>query len=332
MSAPSRAGLPSRGWAPELAFALVVLGLACALSWARVEFNQVFPPGTIERVAGVAGKPPSRPFDFRMLMPALIVSTRALLGGKPSVLSVFHVYDVAAIVGAVYALRRLAFLALNDRREALLTSLALPFVLACHFVAPRLFPFWYAWDMSTVFFVTVLLVLVRERRWLVFYPLFVLATYNRETTFVVSMVYAFTALGRERWWKLGAHVVAQGALWFGVKQTLLVNHAIGAKVMTYYRPNWENNLEYLRGPVNYLWFASCFAGAWLVLLLCWRWQRDVWSRRALWVVPIYAALMFRAANWVELRIWGELIPIVLVAAASALFGRWDRAQVEAPVV
>lgn len=313
-----RAGLLAREWV----FASLVLAAACALSWSRVEFNIVFPPGTIERVAGVSPVPPSRPFDFRMLMPALIVRSRDLIGGALSVQQLFHVYDVAAIVGAVYAMRRLATLAFGAGRAATLTALALLPVLACHFVFPREFAFWYAWDMSTAFFVTTLLVLVRERRWFVFYPLFVLATYNRETTFVVSMVYAATALGRERLWRVGAHVASQAALWFAVKQTLLPNRAVGAKVMRFYRPNWENNVELLSVWTHWLWMATSFAGAWLVLLVFWRSQRDPWARRALWVVPVYAALMFRAANWIELRIWGELTPIVLLAAASALVGRF----------
>ncbi len=323
-----RAAAAGRGRARVL-FAVVlfavVLALAALLSWARVQFNEVFPPGTILRVACEERLPASRPFDFRIFMPALVVRVRAFLGGAPSIESVFHVFDSAAIVGAFYALRRLARHALRDERAALLTALALFPALACHFVLPRLYPYWYAWDMSTVFFISTGLLLLRESRWFVFYPLFVLASYNRETTFVLSVVYALTALGREPWRRIALHVSAQAALWFAVKYSLYLSNprAVGAKMLLY-RPNAEKNEEALGELSTYLWLATSFAFAWIPLLLWWRAQRDPWTRRALWIVPLYALLMFRAANWGELRVWGELIPIVLLGAGAALTGRWLR--------
>jgi hypothetical protein len=335
-----------------LLFALVT-ALALALSYGRVAANIVYPYATLERVAGlehvyefegITGPKrydglegycellAPRPFVYRQLTPGFVRGVCELAGPRLDRMLVFHLIDVAAIVGAFYAMRRLARGLFGSERLALVCAFALLAALPFHFVLPRVYPFWYSYDMTTVCFVVVGLWLVRERRWGVFYPFFVMATLNRETTFVISLVYALTAWREDRWWRVMLHLAAQAALWFAMRYALLEAFPdVVNKKLVFFRPVSEQNLESLREPLNYLWLASSFAFAWIPALAFWRYIRVPWIKWALLVVPVYAALMFRAANWIELRVWGEVLPLVVLAAVAGIVGwRASRASRAAP--
>lgn len=318
----------------RLALFLAVAAVSSAFSWARVRFNQVYEPGALERVAGLgpspeAGEAPSHgrrnwrggatPFQYRVLVPKLarFVSERA--PGRPPLRAVFHALDAAALVGAFYALKKLARDLFESERIALATALGLFYALPFHFLFSRIYPFWFAWDVAALFVLVYGLRLLRARAWIPYYLLFAVGTFNRETTCFLTVAHVLTS------WRAGArartlaHAAAQLAIWIAVKWLLqwLYRRAPGPDQ---FQAVWSENLQWLAEPRAWGTLALAFGGLWLPLIALARFVREPWIRRALLVVPVFALGISFTGVWVELRIWGEVVPLVLLGVVAGWLG------------
>jgi hypothetical protein len=318
-SPPSPASSPSSSRASESATFVLVAGLAAALSWARIEFNSIYLPGALENVAGIDPRGAAEPFAYRVLVPKLVRFLHEHVATGASLLAIFRVLDTLFIVGAFYALRRLARESFASSAAVAAASFGLFAMLPCHFVFSREYPFWYAWDMAAVAVFTYGLWLLKQREWLVFYPLFVLGTFNRETTCFLTFAWVFTAWRSESKARVALHAAAQLGLWLAVKWTL--QQLYRRQPGQVFQPAWIENGESLLDPAMWRWFALAFGGTWLALPFLYRRIVDPWIRALLWVVPVFATGMFFVGVWTELRIWGELVPIVLLALVAGAGGR-----------
>ena len=265
---------------------------------------------------------------------------------------------------------------LSGRWRPTLATLVLACVLPFHFLLPQEFPFYYVYDIPSVFFFTLGLLLLYRRNWLLFYPVFLLATFNRESTCFLTVVFLITsfrgewlpaslrkylvfgvrcsvapgALGSsggrtflsgpppaQRWrqprsgWvglesptsgdgdpaeyrfpTVLAHCLAQVLIWIAVKVLLSALYP-GS-------PNFNHftrNIYMLRLPETYPVLLSVFGFSWLVVLAGWRRIQDPFIRRACLVVPLFFGVIFVVGQIRELRLYGEMIPIVLPAAILA---------------
>jgi hypothetical protein len=169
------------------------------------------------------------------------------------------------------------------------------------------------------------LMLLQQERWLAYYALFGLGTFNRETTCFLTFVHLLTTWNTTPRARLARHVAAQAALWLAVKALLwhVYHHARGNDV---FQPAWTENWESLRDPATYRWYLCAFAGLWIPLLAGWRFIREPWIRAAALVCVPFAIGMFFAGVWSELRIWGELIPVVALACVASWRGWRARAR------
>jgi hypothetical protein len=310
--ASQRRGLP--GELLALSVALVLSGL---LSWARISWNEVYLPGALENVAGIDPRGAAEPFAHRVLVPRTVrfLCEHVLVGSDPR--GVFHVLDTLFAFAAFLATRRLAR-GLSERRWLVEASAWGLFpLLAIHYIGSREYPFWYAWDMAAVAVFAWGLVLLCERRWFAYYALFVLGTFNRETTCFLAFALLFTGWRSEPKLRLFSHCAAQLALWLAIKWWL--RSLFRRQPGDVYQSVWVENWESLQDPLMWRWYLLAFGGLWLVLPFVRRRIEPAWLRDLVWVVPVFALGMFFAGVWSELRIWGELVPIVLLATLAGAF-------------
>jgi len=297
-----------------LGSALVLAGL---LSWARIALNEVYLPGALENVAGIDPRGAAEPFAHRVLVPRLVrfLCEHVLVGSQPR--AVFHALDTLFAFAAFVATRRLAGALFERRWMVHASAWGLFPLLAIHYVASREYPFWYAWDMAAVAVFAWGLVLLFERRWTAFYALFALGTFNRETTCFLTFALLFTGWRSEPKLRLVAHCAAQLALWLGIKWWL--RSLFRRQPGDVYQSVWLENWESLQDPLMWRWYLLAFGGLWLVLPFVRRRIEPAWLRDVVWVAPVFALGMFFAGVWSELRIWGELVPIVLMASLAGVF-------------
>jgi hypothetical protein len=262
-----------------------------------------------------------KPWQYRILIPSVadFFNNLMQLPADESLYAWAKIFEVGFTVLTVAAFRHLLWLLIGDRMTALVLSFSLFLVLPFHFFYPRPYHANYWFDTPGMFFFTLGLILLREKKWAAYYPLFALATLNRETTCFLTVIHLFSALGREQLRVIAAHCGAQFAIWMAIKIVLgkIYLHNPGVQGFEWYDgsglTHWQDNLLYFANPAKYPAFMSIFGYLWIPILLFRRRIRDPFILRALWVFPPYFAGMFLVANIYELRIFSDLIPLYLAA-------------------
>ena len=193
---------------------------------------------------------------------------------------------------------------------------------------PRTWPYWYPWDIPAVLFTTLGILWIREQRWSWYYWIFPFATLNRETTSFLIVVFALTQFGKMKWWTLAQHVVVQVAIWLCIKTLLSLTFAKNPGIGDYYADALKDNWAALREPATWRTVSLVFGVLWLPLIVFARYIREPFVRRALFVVPLFFAVTFVLAQFDELRIYGEMLPLVVLGVACGVSG-WRARRVTA---
>ncbi len=250
--------------------------LSGLLSWARISWNEVYLPGALENVAGIDPRGAAEPFADRVLVPRLVrfLCEHVLPGSQPR--AVFHALDTLFALAAFVATRRLARGLFERGWMVEASAWGLLPLLALRYVASRESPFRYAWDMAAVAVFAWGLVLLRERRWLAYYSLLVLGTFNRETTCFLAFALLFTGRRSEPKACLLAHCAAQLALWPAVKWWL--HSFFRRQPGDVHQPVCFENRESLQNPLMWRWYPLAFGGLWLVLPFVRRRIEPAWPR------------------------------------------------------
>ena len=272
------------------------------------------------------------PFQFRALIPWSVSLVRDFVGEGAFNLEHARMGSELLFVFLLLVVFR-AYMVhlLGDGRKGILATLALAMVLPFHYIIPEAFPFYYVYDLPSVFFFTLGLLLLHKRQWLLYYPLFALATFNRESTCFLTLIYVLTCFRREwrspgalahsEYWKLNTecsalspllHVLAQSAIWISIKA--LLNHLYPGDVSF---NHFTRNFYMLRLPSTYPILFSVFGYTWLLALFGNRLIKDDFVRRACYAVPLFFAVIFVVGQIRELPLYGEMIPVVVPAAILA---------------
>jgi hypothetical protein len=189
------------------------------------------------------------------------------------------------------------------------------------------FNLYYPYDTPSLLFFTLGLALIYRRKWLAYYVLFAVATFNRETTCFLTFAYVFTAWGKDSRGTMALHAAAQFLIWVAVKWALQT--AYGAGGGTGFESGIAHNVRTALDPSSYYYVLSNMGYVWVPVVLCWRRIEDEFIRRSLLVALPFLAAVFVVAKFTELRDFGELIPVVL-AASLAVAARMSRDESAAP--
>ncbi len=195
---------------------------------------------------------------------------------------------------------------------------------------------------SLAFFATGIALIVQGRvAWL--YPVFLLATLNRESTVFLIMLFGlyrfagWSGRSRERppsrrALLTGVHVVALTLLWLALR--VMLHHlfhppAVPGAQAAGFEIHVRDNLGYLLRPYYWTSFLSLFGFTWLFVYAHWRDVPSAGVRRMLWIGPIYLGAMYLVGVLSEIRIFGELIPLYAIAFTlllRAYAGKWRQAH------
>lgn len=257
------------------------------------------------------------PFQYRALVPIIVRSTLAVFPDL-DLLGVYAIIDGLSAVAVVASFALFLSLFIEGTRTRRLLSLAVFFPLFLNLALPyRYNALFFPWDTPSVAFFTLGLYLIHTKRWTVFYPLFALATLNRETTCFLTICYALAYLGSDGFLKVSKHVVAQGAIWIAVKGALYAafadNPLLNPKGSALFFNQIERSVGIVTSPVGLLYLMLTLGGTWVVVLLLHRFIQDPLLRRSFRFVPVFLIGMFFVGEMMEIRIYSELIPLVTAA-------------------
>ena len=316
----------ARSIAIELTLFAAVAAFAVLFAHWHQTRNMVHPPAALDRLCAFSAE---TPYQNRVLVPLVL---RALqesgLGERPGLTleAGARLIDVVCVIGLFYALRallsRFAAGVWPSILGAALGLYALPFL----YVLPRAWPYWYPWDSPAVLFTTLGLLWIKDQRWAWYYWIFPFATLNRETTLFLILAFALTQFGRMKWLAYFQHIGVQIAIWVGIKLLLSRTFARNPGVGEYYADALKENLVSIQDPQMWITMSTLFGFLWIPLVLLARHIRDSFARRALLVLPLFFAVSFCLAQCNELRIYGEMLPLVILGLACGMAGRDKRAN------
>lgn len=313
-------------------FLLVAALLSTAFAFYRGELNVMSGSGSPQAIMRGVGE---KPFQYRVLVPWLVGMSSRL--GIPQVLGIsgpaeaFRAVDGLALFFLVVVFRIYLGCFLSDPSVASLCSFSLFLVLPHTFLLPRHLPVFYASDIPSLIVLTLGMVCLFHSRWGGFYAVFVLGTFNRETTCFLTFAYIATAWGRRPWKEIATHAAVQFGLWVTAKASLASVYAEnpgGAFQWTLW-----GAMKMLLEPGRILETAAALASYWLPALLFFGRIRSSFVRRgALATIPMFLGLLM-VGNLDEPRAWADLIPFGLSASILAIHGlvsESERPPLEAP--
>ncbi len=302
----------------DVVFLLAALAAAALFCHFKLRLCEKFV--TPEMFADIANHVGNKPWQYRILVPEIAKALHQL--NLPVGLTLYgwaRVIELGALFLSVVAFRRYLELFLHDRRLCSIFAMMIFLVLPFHLFFPRPYFANYWFDTPAMLFLILGLTFLHQKKWAWYYGLFVVATFNRETTCFLTLAYLFTAFGREKLPKIAAHCGAQFVIWMSIKLALgrmFVGNP-GPEGFEWMDgsgvPHWMDNLRYFANPGNYPAFASIMGFLWIPVVFCYRRIGSEFARRSLWVIPPFFAGMFLVANIYELRIFAELVPIVMTA-------------------
>lgn len=295
---------------------LLFLAAAVVLSLHTVpyELRVCFPPpdhGQDSPEALVAGTA-STPYQYRVLVPLLVRGLLRLHVVEPATqMAAFAAIQVGVLVLLAFTFRRYLSRFIPDRILSSIAALTLYAVLPFNYFNLPYYPY----DIPSVLFFTLGLLLIYEEKWRWFFPLFVAATVNRETSIFLAVVTLFVHFGRYRPRLLALLVGSQLAIWAVIKAALWViyqqNRWMGYGL---YEFQLKVNIATLfNHPIKGVIALATWGCLWIAVLV-WRSRiHDPYLKRTLWVVPVFIGGMLFAGFVIELRIYGEVLPIVVAA-------------------
>src|SRR5215813_11848319 len=227
-------------------------------------------------------------------------------------MDMFRVIQVIALILLAVVFRRYLSLFVADRVLTSVMALTLYAILPFNYFNLPYYPY----DVPSVMFFTLGLLLIHDERWWWYYPLFVIATLNRETSIFLAVVTALVFFDRYPWPKLAALVLSQAAIWTAIKGALWIvyqhNRWMGYGLYEYQLK--VNIATILTSPLKAVIALATWGCLWMAVVVWYPRISDPFMRRTLWTVPVFIAGMFFAGVIIELRIYGEMLPIVLAAA------------------
>jgi hypothetical protein len=264
-------------------------------------------------IEGLTYAPPF-PFRYRILSTFLAATVSRFTGLRLE--WAYALQGTLFVWGALLVYQRL--LASFMRADlARVLACGLLYVMTWHYCAMNLlyFPF----DMPAVFFFVAGWHLLLRQRWPLYYVLFALAVLNRETCLILTMVFALVWFRRLPARALVAHVAAQMVLWLAIKAALYF--AFSSAGHQLYMDSLGDNRETLigiltlqpRGLHNLVKFLLWGGGLWASLPFIFRIQPEPIRRSLLAIGPFVLGMIF-VARLREMRIYGEVIPMVVTAA------------------
>jgi len=270
-------------------------------------------------------------FRYRVLMPFLARSLAYVLGVDLKL--IFQLLATLSVFGLLIVYR--SYLSNFVRPEfATVMSVAIVYPMLWNFCL--LNDLYYPFDLPSLFFFTLGCHYIYQRKWHLYYPVFVLALLNRETSCFLVFVMIFCFFRRMRSRELLWHVLAQGLIWAGLKSLFYFLLGPDTRVFALFRLSFNARMLWGiltlsgNGPKDLTKLALAFGGAWWVLPWILRFQPRFLKRSTLVVIPFIVVIIFMGFAD-EIRDYVELIPVilspVLYAFARGLAGAREQESV-----
>jgi hypothetical protein len=180
-------------------------------------------------------------------------------------------------------------------------------------------------DIPAILFFTLGLVFLYQKKWKLFYLVFILGCINRETTCFLILAYLLIYWDKSKPRNLFINISGLAIIWVVIKLILSIAFAAngGDNLLTFQL--W-NNIKYLSTmpglllkvdiyTISRFWV---FGFIWVLIPFNWKSQPGFIKRLLFMAVPFILAMSVPGILW-EFRVYSELIPVITAAAVISLY-------------
>ena len=193
---------------------------------------------------------------------------------------------------------------------------------------------YYPYDIPSLTFFTLGIILFVKKKWIYFYPIFCLACLNRESAFFISIAgfllnYDLTLHSLsgniKKNLNIIIHVSIQALLWFSSR--IILSYIFKDNPGDFFESP-HSMIDFLSNVLkqeqhwamqNPIWFLTLFAGTWIIPFFGWS-QFNSKMKRFLIVGIIYMFVLTLRSNMMETRVYNELNIIIGISFICILFG------------
>lgn len=313
----------------DIFFLIAVLMASYYFTWLRFHLHQEWKDATMSALLNGTA---SKPFQYRVLIPWIVnivttfdlpvppihvYSTHWLMNSLTAEQArTFVIIEAISVFLLAYAFRYYISLFLGKGSGSTVLSFSIFLILPYNYIIPQYAPFYYPYDIPALLFLTLGLIALYQGKWILYYAVFFIGGFNRETICFLSFVYLFTSFEKDRITVIVAHLSAQFAIWLAIK--LFLAHLYIENPGITFGVAFFKNMKDLLYIKQYPLIFSNLGYSWMLLLLFYNQISNRFVRRSvLVIIPYLFGMMMVGLIW-ELRVFGELIPIVLAGTLAIL--------------
>ncbi|RSL16794.1 hypothetical protein EDE15_2319 [Edaphobacter aggregans] len=264
------------------------------------------------------------PYQARILMSflmrhagtnRLIVKAAGVMGAplhSPETFSIFLV-NLFALALLVWVVRAFYLKIAPSGQLSWLPYALVLWMMAVTYIVRFQEAIYFPYDLLAAALFTLCVYLCYARRYLLLVPVFVLASFNRETIILVVplILLNIETLPRisRRQWKEPAVAVMLVCIWFLIYRSL--NHLYAHNASESFS-RIHSNLMVLRNPMQWSQIASACGFLLAAPFVFWRQMRNLRLRRYSLIIPVWIAIIFCVGLLGESRVFGELIGFLAV--------------------
>jgi hypothetical protein len=293
-------------------FLFLLLSLILSFSWAQLRFawNPEYERATLINLTN--GKA-CIPFQYRILVPSIVYLISEKLGFHYiNTIYFYKFFEFISIFSLVIAYRHYLTFLFNSKTAIYFFTFSLFVPLFYTFLLQGYF---YPADIPSVLFFTLGLIFLYKKKWIAYYLIFAIGTFNRETTCFLTMICILVLFGKGKLRDLIIHGSLQILIWISIKTFLYHLFIANPGEGLFEKTHLLDNIELL--TTQFYYYPHIFRGAvlfiWLPTLICSSLIKNEFIRRSIWVsIPFFIGMIF-VGNVNEVRIYGELIPVLFPA-------------------
>jgi hypothetical protein len=250
-----------------------------------------------------------KPFQYRILIPFLINILHRMVP-----INLILIYMFLTIIFVFFILIAFnAYLKIFLKgRWVDLASISILYPMLWNYASGHLN---YPSDIPAILFFILGLTFLYKEKWLTFYLVFILASFNRETSVFLIFAFLLTKYNNLKLNKLMAHSMLLLILWAGIK--IVLSNILFLNQGVQFENHISDNVAFLVSLVKFnpvsLSKFLVFGGMWILIPFGFN-SIPKYIRSLLLIIPPFILGMFIAGNIFELRIYSELIPIIAPVA------------------
>ncbi len=255
------------------------------------------------------------PFQYRILIPFLANISKKIFPG----INYIFIYQIILLLVTLFLCRFTRIFIKQYFREQFFVNIGiiiLFYILFWNFVALGIWL--HPADIPAILFFIIGLISIQRNNFIKYFPIFVLACFNRESIILILFAYIITRKNLIEILSNLQIIIIYTVAWLAIKYLLYIifkNNPTEIVDGNLFLLKFNENVEFLIGLFKfdkfYLLRFFAFGGIYLFIPVVFN-KLDSLTKKLLLIIPIFFVIVLFVGKFQEMRVFAELVPIFIV--------------------